>query len=209
VVITGEFVTVSPVTAHPSTNNSSSDTPSPSVFTPLMPSSSIISANGAVTIRDFDLEERKALLASDSGEPDDHNLEDIQDKHGWSSTKIALTALVLIILLIMGAFAFMVLCGYPGQKRHPTASSVLRSNGTHEFKPTVLIVSIDGLRCVLLSIYEVDVCKLKCYYNRADYLDRGLTPHLLALSKKGLRAKSMKPIFPVCWHLFISSRSVL
>jgi len=32
---------------------------------------------------------------------------------------------------------------------------------------------------------------------RADYLDRGLTPHLLALSKKGLRAKSMKPIFPV------------
>lgn len=32
---------------------------------------------------------------------------------------------------------------------------------------------------------------------RADYLDRGLTPHLLALSKKGLRAKSMKPVFPV------------
>jgi len=31
---------------------------------------------------------------------------------------------------------------------------------------------------------------------RADYLDRGLTPHLLALSKKGLRAKSMKPVFP-------------
>lgn len=33
---------------------------------------------------------------------------------------------------------------------------------------------------------------------RADYLDRGLTPHLLDISKKGLRAKSMKPIFPVC-----------
>jgi hypothetical protein len=33
--------------------------------------------------------------------------------------------------------------------------------------------------------------------HRADYLDRGLTPHLLDISKKGLRAKYMKPIFPV------------
>ena len=32
---------------------------------------------------------------------------------------------------------------------------------------------------------------------RADYLDRGLTPHLLAISKDGLRAKSMQPVFPV------------
>ncbi|KAI0304302.1 Phosphodiest-domain-containing protein [Multifurca ochricompacta] len=30
----------------------------------------------------------------------------------------------------------------------------------------------------------------------ADYLDRGLTPHLLDISKEGLRAKFMKPIFP-------------
>ncbi|TFY72599.1 hypothetical protein EVG20_g421 [Dentipellis fragilis] len=52
----------------------------------------------------------------------------------------------------------------------------LRSNGTHDFKRTVLIVSIDGLR--------------------ADYLDRGLTPHLLDISKQGLRAKFMRPIFP-------------
>ena len=38
---------------------------------------------------------------------------------------------------------------------------------------------------------------------RADYLDRGLTPHLLDISKQGLRAKSMKPIFPVrSFHLF-------
>lgn len=31
----------------------------------------------------------------------------------------------------------------------------------------------------------------------ADYLERGLTPHLLAISKKGLRAKALQPIFPV------------
>jgi hypothetical protein len=102
-----------------------------------------------VTSKDFDPEERKALLASGSREPNDHNLEDIEDKNGWSSTKIALIALVLIILLIMGAFIFMVLCGSPSQERHPAASSILRSNGTHEFKSTVLIVSIDGLRYVL------------------------------------------------------------
>ena len=33
--------------------------------------------------------------------------------------------------------------------------------------------------------------------HRADYLDRGLTPHLLDISKQGLRAKYMKPVFPV------------
>ncbi len=33
--------------------------------------------------------------------------------------------------------------------------------------------------------------------HRADYLDRGLTPHLLDISKQGIRAKFMKPIFPV------------
>ena len=33
---------------------------------------------------------------------------------------------------------------------------------------------------------------------RADYLDRGFTPHLLDISKQGLRAKFMRPVFPVC-----------
>ncbi|KIY45676.1 nucleotide pyrophosphatase [Fistulina hepatica ATCC 64428] len=62
---------------------------------------------------------------------------------------------------------------------HPNLAfhgDVLRSNGTHDFKRTVLLVSIDGLR--------------------ADYLDRGFTPHLLNIAKKGLRAKSMIPVFP-------------
>ena len=31
----------------------------------------------------------------------------------------------------------------------------------------------------------------------ADYLDRKFTPHLLDISKQGLRAKHMKPVFPV------------
>jgi hypothetical protein len=106
-----------------------------------------------------DFEEQEALLHSGSGEPD--RSADIEDKDGWSSRKITLTALVLIILLITGAFT-IVLCGSPSRKRQPAASSILRSNGTHEFKPTVVIVSIDGLRCVLLhqemgSMYEIEM----------------------------------------------------
>lgn len=107
----------------------------------------MVSAN-KLALGDYDHEERKALLPLGSGEPD--NSEDIEDNDGWSSRKITLTALVLIILLITGAFTLMVLCGSPGRKRQPVTSSILRSNGTHEFKPTVLIVSIDGLRCVPL-----------------------------------------------------------
>ncbi|KZT44440.1 Phosphodiest-domain-containing protein [Sistotremastrum suecicum HHB10207 ss-3] len=52
----------------------------------------------------------------------------------------------------------------------------LRSNGTHQYRKTVLMISIDGLR--------------------ADYLDRGFTPHLFEISQVGLRAKFMRPIFP-------------
>ena len=37
---------------------------------------------------------------------------------------------------------------------------------------------------------------------RADYLDRGFTPHLLDISKQGLRAKHMRPVFPVGSTLF-------
>ncbi|KAK4700203.1 hypothetical protein P7C70_g6048, partial [Phenoliferia sp. Uapishka_3] len=51
-----------------------------------------------------------------------------------------------------------------------------RWNGTHWFDRTVLLVSLDGVR--------------------ADYLERGLTPHLVGIAKKGLRAEFLKPVFP-------------
>jgi predicted AlkP superfamily pyrophosphatase or phosphodiesterase len=50
------------------------------------------------------------------------------------------------------------------------------SNGTHLFGNTVLLISLDGVR--------------------ASYLDKGLTPNLLALSRKGLRAEYLQSIFP-------------
>ncbi|CEQ40678.1 SPOSA6832_02317 [Sporobolomyces salmonicolor] len=51
-----------------------------------------------------------------------------------------------------------------------------RWNGTHWWDPTVILLSMDGMR--------------------ADYLTRGLTPHLLNISRKGVRAEYLKPVFP-------------
>lgn len=86
---------------------------------------------------------------------------------------------VLALLLVGGFFARPLLSDKPpGSKDEDDIKDphALLSNGTHEYRKTVLLVSIDGLR--------------------ADYLDRGLTPHLLHISKRGLRAEWMKPAFP-------------
>ncbi|KAG8907981.1 hypothetical protein FRB99_001147 [Tulasnella sp. 403] len=58
----------------------------------------------------------------------------------------------------------------------PTQAMEILSNGTHDFRRTVLVVSLDGLR--------------------AEYVDRNLTTHLHDISLKGLRAKYMEPVFP-------------
>ncbi|KAJ7771942.1 alkaline-phosphatase-like protein [Mycena maculata] len=128
-----------------------------------------------------DREERKGLLSGsdEASEPTDSwkadtELEDSQ--HGWSRNKIIGTAAALIALLVTGAFSRTLLLSPPTHPNLLFHGADVRSNGTHDFKRTVLIVSIDGLR--------------------ADYLDRGLTPHLLDISKQGLRAKALIPIFP-------------
>ncbi|KAF9562603.1 Phosphodiest-domain-containing protein [Agrocybe pediades] len=137
------------------------------------------------TPKQFESEERRGLL--NTGE-DDHDefpgsyQEDASDSKSWSRRRITLVAASVIGLLVTGTLARTALFGNPirmpqhTQQQATFSGDVLRSNGTENFKRTVVIVSIDGLR--------------------ADYLDRGLTPHLLNLSKKGLRAKSMQPIFP-------------
>ncbi|NBP11601.1 MAG: hypothetical protein EBV33_12160, partial [Betaproteobacteria bacterium] len=45
-----------------------------------------------------------------------------------------------------------------------------------QVKPLVLLIGIDGFR--------------------ADYLERGFSPNLLALAQKGLWAKGLVPVFP-------------
>lgn len=67
----------------------------------------------------------------------------------WSRRRMAGVALVLI-LLILGATLAPPYLGFR-RKPHPNSTFVgteLRSNGTDDFRRTVLIVSIDGLRYV-------------------------------------------------------------
>ncbi|KAF9454872.1 Phosphodiest-domain-containing protein [Macrolepiota fuliginosa MF-IS2] len=120
-----------------------------------------------------EVEERKGLLSEDYNQKPEPDAQ----PNAWSRRKIIVTASVLLGLLVTGAFSRSLLI--PSPPLHPNLAfhgSSLRSNGTHDFRRTVLLVSIDGLR--------------------ADYLDRGFTPHLLDISKQGLRAKSMRPVFP-------------
>jgi len=141
----------------------------------------------------YEIEERRRLLGDDFIEkPEPETL-----SKSWSNWKIAVTASVLIGLLIISAVAGMILIFSFSQPHLLFHGNALRSNGTHNFRRTVLMVSIDGLRC--LGSFLLYITWLMNH--RADYLDRGLTPHLLDISKKGLRAKSMRPIFPVSLYL--------
>ncbi|KAK0487700.1 alkaline-phosphatase-like protein [Armillaria novae-zelandiae] len=122
-------------------------------------------------------EEREGLLSGSQSQSQCEKGEDALHP-AWPRNRIVGVAASFILLLICGTFARSLACSR-GPYSHPNLhfqGEEVRSNGTHDFKRTVLIISIDGLR--------------------ADYLDRGLTPHLVNISKQGLRAKSMRPIFP-------------
>ncbi|KAF8843353.1 Phosphodiest-domain-containing protein [Paxillus ammoniavirescens] len=84
-----------------------------------------------------------------------------------------IASLCALVLLTVGGAGYL---GTYVSQNPARQKGELFSNGTHEFQRTVILISIDGLR--------------------ADYLDRGLTPHLLDISKQGIRAKYMKPVFP-------------
>ncbi|KAG2125529.1 alkaline-phosphatase-like protein [Suillus cothurnatus] len=120
-------------------------------------------------------EERRGLLSNvddiDAVQPD---LEEQPTSPATSHKRKRFAGFSVLLSLILAATLFEL---WP-RTRYDTriGRDTLYSNGTHEFKKTVLMVSIDGLR--------------------ADYLDRGLTPHLLNISREGLRAKYMKPVFP-------------
>lgn len=77
----------------------------------------------------------------------------LEDAEPWTRKRITVIAGVLIFLLLGAAITppFMRSCVGNRKNTHPNSKFVgseLRSNGTNDFKRTVLIVSIDGLRCV-------------------------------------------------------------
>ncbi|KAN0087493.1 Alkaline-phosphatase-like, core domain containing protein [Tylopilus felleus] len=114
-------------------------------------------------------DEERPLLQEE--EEEDNNVQPTIPAQSCSTWKILAALSALVVLAVGGA-------AYFGSRtsQKPTRNTPRLSNGTHEFKRTVILISIDGLS--------------------ASYLDRGLTPHLLDISHQGLRAKYMKPIFP-------------
>lgn len=99
-------------------------------------------------------EERKGLLSNSDHDDvlpqyEDHDFSEPATRSRPLKKGIAVTAIGLIALLACAAIVrplSRTLCAsYP-----PTGSSdsELLSNGTHDFKRTVLMVSIDGLRLV-------------------------------------------------------------
>ena len=82
-----------------------------------------------------------------------HGSEAEEEGRSWSRKRVVTAAVVLILILLGAALAPpLVRSGGrkgPASKSHPNSKFVgteLRSNGTHDFRRTVLIVSIDGLR---------------------------------------------------------------
>ena len=77
--------------------------------------------------------------------------------------RFARQSILILGVLALGVFA-KVLIFQPTYRPHPNLSfhgSQLRSNGTHDFKRTVLMVSIDGLRYELAMSSEVKNSWLK------------------------------------------------
>jgi hypothetical protein len=148
------------------------------------------------------VEERKGLLSgidtspvSEAEEPKLSSwLKSTLLSHGPTRIAVVISAL---FGLFFGVFYWLSAPQCPAKDLHFNGDT-LRSNGTHDFKRTVLLVSIDGLRDAIFMFTHRVVANI---IYRADYLDRGLTPHLLDISKEGLRAKFMKPVFPVSSYL--------
>jgi hypothetical protein len=119
-------------------------------------------------------DERQGLLTGESTV----DAPEVTDHPPRKKRILAITGAGFIALLLVAYFGPAIARIGTGKKpADPGMDGDLQWNGTHHFKRTVLMVSIDGLR--------------------AEYLERGLTPHLLNISKKGLRAKYMQPVFPV------------
>jgi hypothetical protein len=150
-------------------------------------------------------EERKGLLSGIDTLPFSEAEEPKPSSTWLKSTLLSLgpTRIAVVISalfgLVFGVFYWLSAPQCLAKDLHFNGDT-LRSNGTHDFKRTVILVSIDGLRDAIFMFTHRLVANI---IYRADYLDRGLTPHLLDISKEGLRAKFMKPVFPVsssCFH---------
>lgn len=98
-------------------------------------------------------EEIKGLLSESDSHFSDAPLEDVfarQPKRSWKRN-LGLGSLLAFALLgvYSGAVVYRRSQALVRAKALHFEGDELRSNGTHEFRRTVLLVSIDGLRCVI------------------------------------------------------------
>ncbi len=88
--------------------------------------------------------------------------------------------LAVIYLSIVALFVALVFGAYKASRKHlytPTTQALVRfNNGTHVFRPTTILISLDGFR--------------------ADFLNRNITPALNAFIASGVSPKYMLPSFP-------------
>ena len=89
--------------------------------------------------------------------------------------------IALIHVVVLALFAVLAYGAWAVSTRKPKSTpttSHLKTywNGTHEFKPTTILISLDGFR--------------------ADFLNRGITPALNAFVASGVSPRYMLPSFP-------------
>lgn len=88
--------------------------------------------------------------------------------------------LAIVYLAIIALFIALVSGAYKASKKHMLAPTHHRltttSNGTHHFRPTTILMSLDGFR--------------------ADFLTRNITPALNAFIASGVSPQYMLPSFP-------------
>lgn len=84
---------------------------------------------------------------------------------------VTTTLLAFLLLLILASLALSSRRTYPVSRSPPSLS-----NGTHGYRPTTLLISLDGFR--------------------ADFLSRNLTPTLSAFVASGLSPAYLTPSFP-------------
>lgn len=100
--------------------------------------------------------------------------------HNKSSRQSHRGRLALIHVAIIGLLVALIFGAYKASRKHTLAPTRHRltkfNNGTHVFRPTTILISLDGFR--------------------ADFLNRNITPALSAFISSGVSPQYMLPSFP-------------
>ncbi|KAF2088229.1 nucleotide pyrophosphatase family protein [Saccharata proteae CBS 121410] len=112
----------------------------------------------------------------DSSESDQQRLRTLlAGKHRSGGTRFKRAMIYVSIVILFFVLLFAAYKASSG--RRPTRKAIaMLSNGTSNFAPTTILISLDGFR--------------------ADFLDRGLTPTLNSMISMGISPKYMLPSFP-------------